>query len=251
MKFTFKDGTSFILEEGVQIEKFLANLAMAPNASEIKELFEKSGYNLDVVPGEFLKICTLNEKERQELKEVLESIESLGLKEVFNANLRVIVFKKTFLERVKWCLNNNIPFLNSDNSFVSMLNTAASFAEYTSKKPISEINNQESVVNPEIAPLITDPEDITVRNAIIKTLGEINMTNQNEDLSFIITSIIANLDSVIASDNKMYNTIGEKHLIMNAIKGVNLTPEMQELLNTKILVSFNDAELGVERGAVA
>ena len=75
----------------------------------------------------------------------------------------------------------------------------------------------------------------------------INENNDDPTLTFVISSIIANLDGVILSDNKAYRTMGVRHLIENALQGISLDPVMQSVVDTKILVNF-PLEPNMERG---
>ncbi len=237
MEFRFQDGTKLILDEGVDVAKFLANRG-APQAAEVKKIFDAHDYNLQVVPGSFLKIFTLDAKEIHELSLVLEEIDTLGLKEIFEANLNVQVFKRVFLERVKKCLDEGIPFVNSDHTFVRSLYNSNDFASFISTMPSQEKNVEAANL---------DEEDNMVKAEIIKELGMINESNDDPTLTFVISSIIANLDGVILSDNKAYRTMGVRHLIENALQGISLDPVMQSVVDTKILVNF-PLEPNMERG---
>ena len=94
-----------------------------------------------------------------------------------------------------------------------------------------------------------DEEDNMVRSDILKTLLEVKEENKDDfTFGFLITSIIANLDNVIASDNKEYRITGNKHIIERALEGISLTPDMQSEIDNKILSAFpdvNDLERGV------
>ena len=241
-------------EEGVTLTKYLIAIHKAEEASviKVKNLFETHGYNISVVPGEFLKIFTMNEKEIAELGKALDKIEELGLKDIFNANLKISTFKPALISRAEFCLNNNIPFLNSDNSIVSMLYNTEAFAEYTTRpndvKTVREIEENPSVFDENKNITMLDEEDLMVQKDIIKTLTEINRENPNDTtLTFIVTTIIANLDGVLANDNKNYRFMGTEHIIENALQGFALTPEMEEIAKNKIMNRFtnsNEVEFG-------
>jgi len=210
-------------EEGVLLTKYLNNINKKEenNVLKIKDLFETHGYDLSIIPGAFLKIFTLNDKEISELEKSLTRIDELGLTEIISTNLKVATFKPTFVGRLEYCLNNNVPFLNEDNSIVSMLYNSEVYAQYTAKAtPIEEVKTvQEIEENPpfydkdNIVTLL-DEEDLIIQKEIIKTLTEINRENKDDmTLKFIISTIIANLDSVIANDNKNYRFMGTEHII--------------------------------------
>ena len=251
MKFKFKDNTEFTLDEGVNPNKFLALRAIAVKPKDIKMMFLENGYDLALVSGEFLKIGTFNDKEIGELQEVLKEIEELGLKAIFNLNLRVQVFKRTFLERVKYCVHNNIQYLNEDNTFKSQLNSAEEFAKFTASMPKIE-ESKPAVAEEKQDASKLDDEDNTVKYNILKTLTEINQNAIDPSITFIISTIMTNLDEVILKDNKNYRVMGTRHLIEDALQGVNLDSELEYLINKEILTSFPDSkELNNERGMAA
>lgn len=268
MKMIFKDGTGIELAEDVENSRFLAVREIATAPGQVKELFESYGYNVKKVPGSFLKMFTVNAKELKKVSDVLEEIEAKGLKEIFNVNLDYIVFTKEFFDRVKYCMDNQIPFLSEDNRFVSFLRYKTVFDNYVANltsnvqisnamvgradeavvvTPMEQIQEevQEQVSTQE---LVLDTEDLMVREELLRTLIKLREECNDGTLKFIITSIIANLDSVIAVDNKLYKTKGTRHLIKNAIYGVSITPDMQEDINS-ILNMF--PEIDEERGLAA
>lgn len=279
MKMIFKDGTGIGLREDVENSRFLADRALADrevtvSSSEVKELFLSYGYNLNAVNGSFLKIFTVNAKELKNITDVLGEIKELGLQEVFNANLDFVVFTRGFLDRVKYCVNNGLPFLNADNTFASFLRYKTTFESYVANLASSvDMSNsvatnqvvensisQEVMVTPmeliqeqtqeQVNPqeLVLDTEDLMVREELLRTLIKLREECNDGTLKFIITSIIANLDSVIALDKKAYKTVGTRHLIYNALSGVAITPDMQEDINS-ILMMF--PEISNERGLAA
>lgn len=249
MKYKFLDGTEVLLDEGVDNTKFLASFS-ATQAKEVKKIFTEHGYDIRVVPGSFIKMFNMDAKELHEVSLVLDEIDALGLKDVFNANLGVQVFKRVYLERIKFCMNNNIPFLNKDNTFVRQLDNATDFADYTAAMPINEIKTiQEIEENPavfnEAKAYVLDEEDKTVKLEIIKMLGQISNEASDPTLTAVLSSIYANLDSVIASDNKNYHFMGIRHLVENAFQG-EIDPAMQSVFDTKVLPLF--PQEGIERG---
>ena len=237
MDFKFVN-TKISLDEGVLADKFLANRAIARNPEQVKAIFIEHGYDLTNVPGEFVKTLTFDDKEMYELGEVLDEIHKLGLREIFNANLRPSSFKRSLLERVKHCLDNNIPFVNSDNTFVDSLvkdEIEALEENKTIQEDTPSISNNTAL----------DMEDLEVKSEIIKVLGEINAKSNDPVVTFITTSIINNLDMAIMKSAKEYRVLGLRSIIENALVGVVLDPEMQELVNNEILSAF---PLEEERG---
>lgn len=247
MEFKFQDNTKVGLNEGVDLIKFLAN-RKAVQAQDIKNLFGQHGYNIQVVPGSFLKTFTMDAKEIHELSLVLEEIDTLeeqkgiNLKQVFEANLSIQIFKRVFLERIKKCLNMGIPFINSDNSFVRALYDSSDFEDFVATMPTPEKTQASEV------PDTLDEEDSAVKYDILRELGKINENNDDGTLTFVVSSIIANLDNVIKNDNKNYRTLGTRHLIEGALQGISLDPVMQSIVDTQILENFPDQSLNVERG---
>ena len=96
-------------------------VASFDRANGICDLLESHGYTINALPGEFIKVFTMNANEIAELEQVLNEIDALNLKDVFQNNLRVVCFKKVFLDRLKVFLTNNLAFLNEDNTFISEL----------------------------------------------------------------------------------------------------------------------------------
>ncbi len=251
MKFKFKDNTEFVLDEGVNPNKFLALRVVATRPKDVKVLFLENGYDLTTVPGEFLKVCTFNDKEIAELDQVLKEIEELGLKAVFNLNLKVQSFKRIFLERVKYCIHNNVEYLKEDNTFRSELDTTEAFAEYTARATsLEDVKTVQEVEQMEQKGL--DEEDNAIKYDILKTLTEINQNAIDPSVTFIISTIMTNLDEVIAKDNKNYRMMGTRHLVENALQGINLDSELEYLINKEILTAFPDSkEMNNERGVGA
>lgn len=258
--------------DGVVIDRFYPIKAIAEIPGAVKDAFLEHNYDLNGLPGTFIKIFTLNERELGELMNTLDEIDRLDLKEVFNTNLELRYFKKRFLERVKYCVNNNIPFLNQDNTFASFLNSEEAFSEYrgTNKnkdkvqvkeeviekieEPVKKIVPEESnVVSMDFDNLQSmielDSEDNQVYNEIKTTLEQIKETKQDGSIKFIVDSAISNLGDVIARDSKQYKDAGIGSLVRKATRGVALTPEMEMIINDEILVAFPENNIG--KGMVA
>ncbi len=259
--------------EGVVSERFYPIKAIADIPGAVKDAFLEHKYNLSDLAGSFIKIFTYNERELGELMNILDEIDALDLKEVFNANLiKILYFKRKFLERVKYCVNNDIPFLNQDNSFASFLENEEVFAEYTSKgnsireesnfsnraednsskenckttsipANISKVDSFGGNPNNNIFPAL-DGEDAKVYNEIRNTLEQIKEVKQDGSIKFIIDSALSNLGDIIIRDNKQYRDAGIGSLVRKATKGVALTPEMETIINEEILVAFPDNNVG-------
>lgn len=238
------------LEEGVLITKFIMPIHTAneENVYKIKDLLENHKYTINVVPGEFLKIFSMNSKEVEEFGKVLIEIDELGLKDIFNANLKAASFKRSFLEKLKFCINHRLPYLNSDNTFIKDLYDNEKFGEYSAKVPLAEIKTAEEIkepkknINYEETESKLDAEDLMVKTELIKTLTEINQENDDMTLKFIVSTIITNIDSAITKDNKKYRLMGTRHIIEDALQGFNMTPEIEDLVQNKILSKFTQEE---------
>lgn len=218
-------------DEGVLITKYLINISLAKsdNIKKIVGLFKENGYDLSVVPGGFFKIFTYNEKEIVELEKVLEEVNSLGLKELYQINLKVGSFKREFLERLKFCLNNNMPYLNSDNSFIKELYSKELFGEYTARKPLQEIKNTNEVMevegknNIDLKPTM-DAEDRQVYNEIIEKLNYLVLANPTDEfLSQVVANITKKIPESILRKEYKFTTVGE--MVSGVMfNGLDVTP---------------------------
>ena len=252
MDFRFiKDGTKLSLDKDVSKDRYLALNAAVVNPAGVLSLFAGHGYDLSVVPGAFLKIFTSDEKEMKELEDVLTEIDSLGLKAVFNLNLRVQTFKRVFLERVKYCLQNGLAYVTENNDFKRELYSDDFFQEYVKlAKPKVEKRVEQVQSSSKVEGL--DEEDKAVKYDILKKLTDINQNAGDPSLTFIISTIMTNLDEVILKDNKGYRMLGTRHLVQDALQGVNLDSELEYLINEKVLGVFPDNnDLNKERGISA
>ena len=127
-----------LLDEGVDKYKFVANEKLQVNSSAVAEVFANFGYDVNTVPGGFVKALTINAKELEEVKSVLAEIESMGLKTVFEVNMRLACFKRSFVERLKKYQKAGAPYLNSDNTFVSTLFSTEDPDKYLTSNVASE-----------------------------------------------------------------------------------------------------------------
>lgn len=218
-------------EEGVLLTKYLIAIHKAQEniAKDIKNQFVSHGYSLDVVPGEFLKIFTMNEKEVAELGVVLDEINELGLKEIFNYNLRPVSFKRGFLEKVKFCMANNLVYLNEDNSFIKELEDSEAFALYSSHKPMSSIKTAQEIEREEDRLSVLDPEDRQVYNSIVKNLNYLILQNPtNNYLPVIVDNILKKVIDDLSS--KTYHFLPLRDVVDGVMfEGIDVTPEMESL----------------------
>ncbi len=247
MKFKFVDGTEVILAEGTNTDAFLVLRYFGTMARDVLKLFLDHGYDMSVIPGEFLKIFTAKEREIGELASVLNEIDERGLKEVFNANLETRTFKRSFLRRVKDAMDRGIPFVNSDNTFIRELRYEEMYVGYASYdgientnasyvKDISNENGNEQVDNSKTL----DMEDTEVKVEIIKVLNQIAGESQDFTVSLLTTNIIANLDKAILENNKRYKTEGIRSVVASAIKNMDLSLEEKNILNNNVLAAFQE-----------
>lgn len=223
-------------EDGVLITKYLMDIYLAnyDNAKSIKNEFENHKYSIDVVPGEFLKIFTMKDKEFAELSEVLTEIDKRGLKDIFQANLRPACFKRGFLERVKFCVANDFHFYNEeDYTFIPELYRVEDFAEYTSHKPLSAIKTVQELeqmglhMEDPIAEL--DPEDRQVYNQIVERLNYLILQNPtNPYLPQLVSNATGKL--VGALKRKEYRFLSLNDVVLGVMfDGIDVTPEMESV----------------------
>lgn len=210
------------LDEGVLITKHLMNIPLAnpENASRIKGLFESHNYKMDTIPGAFLKIFTLNEREIADLEKVLNEIDELKMQDLFDKNKKVAYFKRTFLEQLSWCMNNGVPFLNSDNTFASFFDNAELFAEYTASVPKEQVK---STLDPELT-----IEDKQVYNEIIQKLNYLILANpMDAKLTEVVNNTLKKVVEPIT--RKEYKFLGIYEMVENVMfDGLDITPEENE-----------------------
>lgn len=257
---------------GIDISKALPAISIADedHVKRVIDLFEKHGYDIHEIPLSFYRMFTKKDKgnvnELEELEAVLTVIdemdfqisEDVSLKTLFQTDLRYGCFTPEFIARLKFCIANNINYAYEDNTFIGALFEADVFAAYTVQTPVEELQKATELKENDYIPFVrdniaeqesknvepmtlTDPEDLNVRTEIIYTLTKAMGDNQNDHtFDFLVTNIIANLNDVIAMDNKEYRVLGTRHLVENALQGVNITPELQDELDDKILKAFSD-----------
>ncbi len=231
MKFTDFRDLGIRTEEDVLITKFLADIHIASydNAKRVKEEFTRHGFEVATVPGEFLKILTMNEREIGELEQVLDEIVALGLKDVFQNNLRPACFKRDFLERVKFCMNNNIMYVNEDREFRPELYNKILFAEYSTKKPLKEIKTAQEIAEEENRLELLDPEDRQVYNQILENLNFLVLRNAtNEYLPQVVDNISKKVVGALA--RKEYRFLPLSDIVASVMfEGLDVTPQMESV----------------------
>ena len=268
MEFKFNKETSFELPEGVDAHKFLANQEIAVTPEEVREVFSRHNYHFDMT-GEFLKQMTANTKEINELDEVLSEIEKMGLKSVFEKNLRVATFKKAFVERLKIFMNNNFPYLMEDNTFVpelylvgfaqrlqfcidngfvyqengkfkKELYDVTLFAEYTTHKPMEMIKTAREagyvdVHESDNTEHKMDAEDLEVYHDIVVKLNGLILQNpMDEVLPIVVKNILANVNGAIIA--KQYH-----HGVYSMLKPILDGIELSDFDKTRIEQLISDA----------
>lgn len=277
MEFKFNKETSFELPEGVDANKFLADSVIAVTPEEVKEVFDRHGYHLSM-SGEFLKMMTANTKETSELDEVLTTIDELGLKSIFENNLRVATFKRAFVERLKIFMNNNFPYLKEDNTFVPELYLVGFaqrlqfcvdngfvyqengkfkkelydvklFAEYTAHKPIEMIKTARDAGYVDVqesnnAEHKMDAEDLEVyHDVVVKLNGLILRNPMDEVLPIVVKNILANVNGAIIA--KQYHN-GVYNMLKPIIDGIELSDidkmRIEQLINDAFPLERSEVE---------
>ena len=232
------------MDDGVLITKYLMNISLAnsDSAKRIKSEFVNHGFELDVVPGEFIKIFTMNEKEIADLSKILIEIDELGLKDIFQNNLRPASFKRAVLERIKFCIANKFPYLNHDNTFISELYNPETFAEYTAHKPLNMIKTAQELNNSDnLEDVINnmDSEDRQVYNQIMESLSYLVLQHPtNENLTTVVNNIkVKIIDSL---KRKEYHFLSIDDIVSNVMfEGIDVTPEMENIKEL-VLSAFPD-----------
>ena len=238
-------------------------VASFDRANGVCDLLENHGYTTSALPGEFIKEFTMNANEIAELEQSLTEIDALNLKDVFQSNLRVACFKKTFLDRLKVFLTNNLAFLNEDNTFIhelydvsfasrvqfcidngfifmngnrfiKELYDAEDFGSYTAGKPLQEIRTVEELnrsTNGSADDLQAkmDPEDRQVYNQIIESLNYLVLQNAtNEYLPAVVRNIIDKVKESIL--RKEYHFLPLRDVVDGVMfDGIDVTPEMENI----------------------
>lgn len=242
-----------LLDDGVDKYKFVANARLQIDASAVAELFTSFGYDVNTIPGGFVKSLTLNAKELEEVKEVLGEIEAMGLKQVFEANMRLACFKRSFLKRLEKYKNAGVPYLNSDNTFVSTLFSTEDPDKYLIK---ANENSQMSVPDNTITINSGDEKDNSLGimdefdrglfNEISKNLNYMILANPtNGVIVNIVQSILGKLSEAIL--RKEYQFLGVSGMISNIMEGLGVDLGSTEAQT--ILSAIPEAEVGRGRAA--
>lgn len=244
-----KNGTSLILDEGVRSENFYSNIPLGSNASNVRSLFESYGYDLNGIPGSFVKIFTANEKETAEIAESLAEIEKMGLKDIFANNYALAHFRRAFVARTKEALEMGIPFLNSDNTFIRELNSNESFNAYIERTPKkSDVNHyqnnfeQDEILEARIASM--DEFETNIYNSIAEKLNYLILANAtNYNLVSILKLAIRKFAEAII--NKDYE-LAKDEMLERVISAIGIDAESPEA--ELILSAVADMKISVERG---
>ena len=237
-----KDMGKVKFKEGIDKYKFIADL-QGPNADEVYELVGKFGYDIEF-DGRSVKILTVptkpvyfhdNEPELtvSEIEHSLEEIKKLGLEEAFGNNMSLNSLRSSFVARVEWCVNNNLPFMDQENNFLTALNTKKTFADYSTQVPLKEVKT----VSDTEAMEEMDAEDRQVYNQVVESLNYLILQNPtNEYLPKIVANITKNI--VGSLKRKEYRFLPLNDIVQSVMyEGIDVTPEMQELTDL-ILSAF-------------
>ena len=237
----------------------ISALCVAPkeSADAVYDIFVRHGYHIDTVPSEFFKIFSMNDRERAELDTiVLPKIEELGLKEVFQANLRPATFKRDFVARVEFCKNNDFPFYNEENIFNEALYWTDAFAEYTAHKPVEmiktaqeldpNIHKESKKIEQELASL--DEEDRQVYNEIVTNLNYLILKNPTiEYLPMLVNNITKNIIPSLV--RKEYRFLPLSDIVTSVMfDGVDVTPEMEGAHDLVLSAFPEEREMSEGRG---
>lgn len=263
------------------------SVATKDSADMVYDTFVSHGYQISSVPGEFLKVFTMNAREVAELEKTLLEIDALGLKDVLQNNLRLVCFKREFLESLKVFLNNNLPYLNedhtfisevfdvafserlqfcinngfvyrnADNTFVKELYDVDLFAQYTAHKPLEAIKTAQEVkvMEEKNSGLVNDhnsvqldDEDRQVYNEVVKNLSYLELKNPtNEYLPVIVKNILKNIVGALV--RKEYRFLTLREVVEGVMfEGIDVTPEMENVRDLVLSAFPLENDLNVGRG---
>lgn len=239
------------LDEGVKSEYFYSNVVLGTNAKDVQNLFNNNGYALNTIPGHFTKTFTMSAKEIEEVRESLEEIQKFGLKDIFAGDLKLAHYKRAFVERVRRCMKMNVPFLNSDNTFIKELNTNESFNLYLEQNakiatPTNIVNNDhDEVLEARIASM--DEFEASIYNSIAEKLNYLILANAtNYNLVGLLKLAIRKFAEAIL--DRGYE-LPKEEMLAKVISELGLdieSPEAELILN-----AVADIQISVERGRVA
>lgn len=237
MELKVKDAT-FNLGDGIDSNKFVVNGAIATSPSAVKEAFINHGYNLDGMPGVFVKAFNLNSQELKEVEDNLKRIDELGMQEVFNKNLKVKYFRNKFIERLVWCINHGLPYLNQDGSFAAFFDDAEEYAKYTASVPMEKVKTSEEVDN---NPEMTD-ESKQVYNEVIERLNYLVLENPTDEY---LVQVVNNacqkvVPAIIRCEYRYINLYDMIESVM--FDGLDVTPEQEDRIKGLVSGAFQDQE---------
>ena len=241
-------------KEGIDGDKFIINFCQE-NSAKVLELFEKYNYDLEL-DGKSAKIFSIPVKSRindknnepeltvDELAKSLEEVDKLNLKEIFNINLSCDIFKEGFIERIKFYLNNNLPFLNPDNTFVSELHDAEKFGIYRASISLQNVKTAQEKLNEYFESNFDkmDPEDKQVYNEIVSRLSFLVLGNPTDEF---LNKVVQNVEEKIidAILRKEYKFSSLNDMINNVMfDGLDVTPVDSVRIEELILNTFPEEE---------
>ena len=250
-----KDMGKVTFKEGIDKYKFIADL-QGPNADAVYELLKKFGYTMEF-DGRSAKILTVptksvyfhdNEPELtvSEIENSLEKIHELGLEEVFKNNMSLVTLKSSFIARVEWCVNNNLPFMDQERKFLSALNTKKTFADYSTQVPLKEVKT----VSETEAMEEMDVEDRQVYNQVVENLNYLILQNPTNEY---LPKIVGNITKKIVGSlkRKEYRFLPLNDIVHSVMfDGIEVTPEMRELTDL-ILSAFPEEKTNEESRPLA
>lgn len=237
MELKLKD-TTLNLANGVDPNKFITVRPIAVSASAVKEAFTRHGYNLDEMPGVFVKAFNLNAQELREVEDNLQRIDELGMQEVFNKNLKIKYFRNKFIERLVWCINHGLPYLNQDGTFAAFFDDAEEYAKYTASVPMEKVKTREEVDN---NPEMTD-EGRQVYNEVVERLNYLVLENPTDEY---LVQVVNNacqkvVPAIIRCEYRYINLYDMIESIM--FDGLDVTPEQEDRIKGLVSGAFQDQE---------
>ncbi len=245
----FLKTTGLKLANGDTIYSFITTISLIPeeNVNKVMEILQKNQFVLETVPCSFLKVFCKDGRELEDMNNALAEINALNLKDLFMSDIKAAHFTMAYVSRVKEALSLGLAITNQDGRLVSQLNNQETFEAYKNQRPVQ---SQSSSLENKEDNFYLDMEDLQVKDTMMRTLSELKMNETDGTLGFIINHIENNLDMVIKNDNKRYLVEGFTHLIDNALDGLKLTMDMQNILNMKVYPAFSYLDRAYGRGSV-
>lgn len=252
------------LAEGVDPNRFLVDSAVASNPGTVQELFTAYNYNLKGSNGLFAKVYTANLKELNEIKNSLDRINEMGLKDVVeSSNMKISSFKKAFLDRVELCFKNGIPFLNQDNTFIKELGNDEDIKNYvtsqvsnnakeesketvTSASASNNASQEKNELDDKIG--MMDEFDKSIFYDTIEKLNYLVLANPtNEAIAGIVRNIPEKLAAAILRQE--YQFLGTRGMLNNILESLNVNTNSNEA--QMILGAIPEMESNMGRGLAA